>query len=157
MSLSFALHDTAASTATEIYEPIASSNSPSSRESANNEAGMRSKGNTGRQIYGDRRNTTSRVSTRDFSDWLAEQAIRYSEKELAGVTGLSIKGAQNLRAGKSGAKGSTLSTWCLNDPMFAMAYGEYVGIIKPGHAEFMGRLAQAALASQRLQMGGDAE
>lgn len=119
---------------------------------------MRSNGNIGRRLVGDRRNTSSRhISTREWSDWLATWANRYSEKELAEITGLGIKGAQNLRAGKSGGKGNTIATWCQNDPVFGAAYAERVGIIPEGHAEFHARVTQAILASQRMHMGGDAE
>ena len=116
-----------------------------------------SKGNARPTVMGDRRNTSSRVSTRDFSDWIAQQARQYSEKELSDITGLGIKGAQNLRAGKSGCIGSTLATWCMNDQIFAAKYFEYVGLIPIGHAEFVGRFNETVAAAQRLHMGGDAE
>jgi len=142
----------------EHHQPTNLSSSRNSlRESGEGIFMHRSKGNARPTVVGDRRNTSSRVSTREFSDWIAEQARPYSEKELADITGLGIKGAQNLRAGKSGCIGSTLATWCKNDPIFAAAYCEYVGFIPPGHAEFAGRMNQAIQASQRLHMGGDAQ
>lgn len=116
-----------------------------------------SRGNTDRTLRGDRRNQTSRLSTRDFTDWLKGHAQKYTAKELADITGLSVKAAENIRAGLAGASGTTLSTWCMNDKLFAGAYAEYVGLIRPGHAEFVARVSQAVLASQRLHMGGDAE
>jgi len=119
---------------------------------------MQTNGNTGRRVSGGRRLTSSRhVSTKDFTDWVSDQAQRYSEKELADLIGSSVKAAQNIRLGKSGCIGTTLANWCRNDQMFAAAYAEYVGLIHPGQADFVGRVSQAVLASQRAHMGGDAE
>ncbi|MBN9534832.1 MAG: hypothetical protein J0H10_15920 [Alphaproteobacteria bacterium] len=116
-----------------------------------------SNGNTARRIVGDPRHTSSRVSTREFSDWIAEQARKHSEKELANIIGTSIKAAQNIRAGKSGCIGSTLATWCMNDPDFASAFAEYIGLIRPGEAEFAGALTRAFNAYQRRQATEGAE
>lgn len=89
--------------------------------------------------------------------FIRAQARRYSAKEGATLTGMTPKGFQKLQQGENSISFDKLTEWCQNDPMFAAAYAEHVGLIKPGHAEFVGRLGQAALASQRLQMGGDAE
>ena len=84
-----------------------------------------------RKIGGDRRHNSlhnnSLISTREHTDWIAEQARKHSEKELAWITGLSLAAAQNLRNGRSGASGATISNWCRHDPEFRIAYFAYCG------------------------------
>lgn len=92
---------------------------------------FQSNGKTDRRLSSDPRQTNPRVSTNEFTDWLAEQARRYSEKQLANVTGLSLKAVQNLRLGRSGGTGTTIATWCRNDARFRAEYFFYCG----GHLE----------------------
>jgi hypothetical protein len=68
---------------------------------------------------------------------------------LARITGLSIQQVKNLRLGLSGVSGKTLTNWIRNCPEFAGAYAEYVGLVRPGEAEFAGALTQAFQAYQR--------
>jgi hypothetical protein len=159
--MSYDFHSALAESEVAASQSAYSSNAFASsltRESSNREGAMRSNVNTGRRVMGDRRSTSSRhVSTKEFTDWVRQQAQNYTEKQLAEITGLSLKAAANLRAGKSGCIGTTLANWCMNDPVFGAAYAEHVGIIPAGHAEFHARVTQAILASQRMHMGGDAE
>lgn len=141
-----------------LYRSNRSSENPSSSQNHSEGISMEhSYEKNSRRSRGDRRATISRVSTRDLSDWLKGEAQRYSDKELADAIGGSVKTAQNIRAGLSGCLGTTLSTWCMNDKLFAAKYFEYVGLLPPGSAEFTARMNEAIAASQRMQMGGDAE
>lgn len=93
--------------------------------------------------------TSSHDTTDDLVDFVRARAVRYQQKELARLTGLSLKQVQNLRLGLSGVSGKTLTNWCKNCPTFAGEYAEYVGLIRPGEAEFSGALTKAFNAYQR--------
>lgn len=93
--------------------------------------------------------TSGHISTDNLVDFVRERAILYRQKELAGITGLSLKQVQNLRMGISGVSGKTLTNWCRNDPVFAAEYAEYVGIIKPGEAEMSAALSRVINAAVR--------
>lgn len=86
-------------------------------------------------------------------DWLARQASKRSEVEVADATGMSPRAVGNLRQRRNKINFDNFVDWCLNDPHFAAEFAEYVGVIKPGSAEFAATMAKAVNAYQR--MGSD--
>jgi hypothetical protein len=83
--------------------------------------------------------------------FLRSQARRIAAKEGAERTGMSPKGFQKLQQGENTISFDKLIEWCRNDPMFAAAFAEHVGLVLPGEAEFSGALTQAFNAYQRKQ------
>lgn len=86
-------------------------------------------------------------------DWLAEQASKRTEQEVADCTAMSPRAVGNLRQKRNKISFDNFVEWCLNDPHFAADFAEYVGVIKPGSAEFAATMTKAINAYQR--MGGD--
>lgn len=72
-----------------------------------------------------------RVSTAELVDFTKEQAKRRPIKEVARLTGLSLKAVESIRSGEAAASGTTISTWCRNCPQFRTDYFRFVG----GHLE----------------------
>lgn len=107
-----------------------------------------------RTFHGDPRPNIS-AGKRDNSDWLAEQAAKKSEKEIADKTGLTPKAVGNIRQRRNKINFDNFVEWCRNDHHFAAAFAEYVGLIRPGEAEFAGAITHAFNAFQRMK--GDAE
>lgn len=116
---------------------------------------MRSLGNTRRTMGGARRQNSSRLSTAQFTDWIQEQARGYGEKELADITGLSLKAVQNLRLGRSACSGTTLANWCLGDPTFLARYHHFCGGYSETDPEFQQGLALLANSIARRFNKGD--
>ena len=111
-----------------------------------------SQGNTNRNFRQEKEPKTSdHLSTDNLVDFVQAQAIHYRQKELARITGLSLKQVQNLRMGVSGISGKTLTNWIKNCPQFAGAYAEYVGIIRPGEANMSEALTRLANAIARRE------
>jgi hypothetical protein len=118
------------------------------RETAEGIDMQNSLGNAPRSFRGDPRPNIS-IGKRENSDWLADQAARRSEKDIADKTGLTPKAVGNLRQRKNKISFDCLVEWCRNDPDFAAAFAEHVGLIRPGEAEFAGALTRAFNAFQR--------
>lgn len=102
------------------------------------------------------RNSRARESknfdtTDSLVDFVKAQAIRYQQKELAAITGLSLQQVKNLRLGLSGIGGKALTNWNRNCPRFASEYAEYVGIIRPGDAHMSEALTRFANAVVRRE------
>lgn len=93
--------------------------------------------------------TSGNDTTDTLVDFVQAKAILYRQKELARITGLSLKQVQNLRLGISGVSGKTLTNWIRNCPNFAAQYAEYVGLIRPGEAEMSAALTQVINAAVR--------
>lgn len=107
-------------------------------------------GSTPRTFHGDPRpNTSIRDGKNSHGDWLASQASQRSEKEVSDHTGMSPKAVGNLRQRRNKISFDNLVEWCRNDPAFAAAFAEYIGLIRPGEAEFAGALTLAFNAYQR--------
>lgn len=68
-----------------------------------------------------------RVSTAELVDFIKEQALRRTIKEVARLTGLSEQAVKNLRLGEAGASAQTVSTWCRNDHQFRIEYFRWCG------------------------------
>ena len=109
-----------------------------------------SSGNNGQSFHGHESPKTS-VTTDNLVDFMQAQALRRPVKEIQQHTGLSKKQVENIRQGVSGVSGKTLTNWIIADPQFGAAYAEWVGMIRPGEAEFAGALTQAFNAFQRRQ------
>lgn len=101
--------------------------------------------------------TSTHSSTDSLVDFVQARAIRYQQKELARITGLSLKQIQNLRLGRSGVSGKTLTNWAQNDPRFAVEYGIHIGLIKPEDADIAYAMTMMANAVARRQAKDGAE
>jgi len=148
------LHDSAcASTAIETQAFSQSTFSkPSLRESSNREGAMRSNGSNGRSVVRqNRQNNSVRDAKNENQDWLAAQLSRRSVQEVVDSTGMNEKSVQNIRRKKSKISFDNLVDLCRDDPQFAAAFAAYIGLIRPGEAEFAGALTQAFNAYQRKQ------
>jgi len=93
--------------------------------------------------------TLEHVSTDNLVDFTRERANRYTEKELARLTGLSIAQVKNLRLGRSGVSGKTISNWCRNDPAFRAEYFRFCGGHLEGEPEMVAALSRAINAIVR--------
>lgn len=81
--------------------------------------------------------------------FLRTQARRIAAKEGAERTGMSPKGFQKLQQGENTISFDKLIEWCRNDPDFGAAFCEYIGVLRPGEAEFAGALTRTFQAYQR--------
>jgi len=89
--------------------------------------------NSGTNFKG-RRSPKTTVTTDNLVDFTSERARRYTVKDLQRITGLSKKQVENIRQGKSGISGVTLSRWIMGCTVFAGDYAEWTGLIRPGEA-----------------------
>lgn len=122
------------------------------RESSKRGNGMPSLGNRARNDRGEHRpNTSIANGKRLHGDWLADELCKRSEKEVANDTGMTPKAVGNLRQRRNKISFDNFVELCIADPQFAAAFAEYVGLIRPGEAEFAGALTQAFNAYQRKQ------
>lgn len=111
---------------------------------------MRSNGLNGRSLSGqNRKNTSHRDGKQENKDWLAAHISRRSVQEVVDSTGMTDKAVQNMRRGKSKISFDNLVDLCRDDPEFAAAFAEHVGLILPGQAEFAGAITKAFNAYQR--------
>ena len=83
--------------------------------------------------------------------FLRSQARRIAAKEGAERTGMSPKGFQKLQQGENTISFEKLVEWCRNDPDFGAAFCEYIGVLRPGEAEFAAALTRTFQAYQRKQ------
>lgn len=83
--------------------------------------------------------------------FLRSQARRIAAKEGAERTGMSPKGFQKLQQGENTISFDKLIEWCRNDPDFGAAFCEYIGVLRPGEAEFAAALTRTFNAYQRKQ------
>lgn len=84
-----------------------------------------------RRVRGDSRNTTSRSDHCEHGDWLQDQMLRRTRAQIANATGLTPRGAENLRLGESKISFDKLVEMCRNDPLFRAEFFQYCG----GHLE----------------------
>jgi len=113
---------------------------------------MRSNGSNGRSVVRqNRQNNSVRDAKNENQDWLAAQLSRRSVQEVVDSTGMNEKSVQNIRRKKSKISFDNLVDLCRDDPQFAAAFAAYIGLIRPGEAEFAGALTQAFNAYQRKQ------
>jgi hypothetical protein len=98
---------------------------------------------------GVRNRNQARLGTADLSDWLADVLRNKPAKEIADDAGCGIRTAENAKQGRNTLSGKHLANMQMNDPVFAAAWAEYVGLILPGDAEFVGALTRAAQAYMR--------
>ena len=96
-----------------------------------------------RIFRGGRTGNKSRIGTSDLSDWLADALRNKPAKEIADDAGCGIRTAENAKQGRNSLSSKHMANLQMNDPVFAAAYAEFVGIIRPGQAEFAGALTQA--------------
>ena len=99
-----------------------------------------------RSFRGDPRQVSSKTENRD---WLQSQASSRPVQQVSDDSGLSAKAVENLRRGQNKIGFDALVDWCRNDPEFAAAFAEHIGLILPGEAEFAGALTRAFNAYQR--------
>lgn len=103
-----------------------------------------------RRVRGDSRHTSAfSKAKRGNQDWIKDQATKLSLREGAELTGLSERAFENIRLGRNKISFDPFTSWCLNDPDFAAAYAEHIGLIRPGEAEFAGALTRAYNAYER--------
>lgn len=103
-----------------------------------------------RTVCGETDNVTPRESTAELVDFVQAQANSRRAKEVARLTGLSVKAVENMRGGHSGASAQTITTWCRNDAAFRAAYFQHCGGLLEGDPELLRGLTlavQAVLAS----------
>lgn len=117
------------------------------------DTGVSSIGNdTRRNVRGpDARTPSIRDAKHHNRDWLKQQAAQHSAKSGSDLTGLAPKAFQNIREGQNKISFDNLVEWCRNDPSFAAAFAEHVGLILPGEAEFAGAITHAVNAYMRRQ------
>lgn len=125
---------------------------PSEHHESEGKTHMSANGLNDRSISGHRRqNTSIRDVKSENQDWLAAQVARRSVQDVVDATGMTDKGVQNIRQRKAKISFDNLVELCRNDPGFAAAFAEHVGLILPGEAEFAGALTNAFNAFQRRQ------
>lgn len=123
---------------------------PSLRESSNRERAMHTNGSNGRRVVGqNRQNNSIRDAKNDNQDWLAAQLSQRSVAAVVNSTGMNEKSVQNIRRKKSKISFDNLVDLCRDDPDFAAAFAEHIGLILPGDAEFTGAFTKAVAAYQR--------
>lgn len=109
-----------------------------------------SNGSYPRSLGGRRPHNSSVASVKLANgDWLAAQVSKRSVIEVVNATGMTEKAVQNIRQRRSKISFDNLVDLCRDDPEFAAAFAEYVGLILPGQAEFAGALTRAFNAYQR--------
>ncbi len=104
---------------------------------------------TPRKSRGGRNSNKARLGTADLSDWLADALRNKPAKEIADDAGCGIRTAENAKQGRNALSAKHLANMQMNDPVFAAAWAEYVGLILPGDAEFVGAMTRAAHAYMR--------
>jgi hypothetical protein len=110
-----------------------------------------SRGKNGPSVHGEIENNTSRASTAELVDFLQAQVRKRRAKEVAQLTGLSIKAIENMRMGLSGASSQTITTWCRTDPAFRAAYFAFCGGMLEGDPEMLNGLTMAVQSFLRQQ------
>lgn len=104
-----------------------------------------------RTFNGDPRpNTSIANGKRSHGDWLVEQLVQRSEKEVADQTGMTPKAVGNIRQRRNKISYDNFVELCCADADFAASFAEYVGLIRPGEAEFAGAITKAFNAYQRV-------
>ncbi len=96
-----------------------------------------------------RKNTSHRDGKVENGDWLAAEISRRPISQVVASTGMTDKAVQNIRRRKSKISFDHLVDLCRDDPAFAAAFAEHIGLIRPGEAEFAGALTQAFNAYQK--------
>lgn len=96
-----------------------------------------------------RRRDTSR--SQEYHDWILEKARAVPAKKGAELTGLTPRGFQDIRAGKSKPSSEALTKWCRNDAGMAVAYAIHIGVILPGDAEAVEAMMRGVHAFMRRQ------
>lgn len=99
---------------------------------------------TSRRVRGDSRNSSSNRSEQNENlDWLQDQALKRTRAQIANATGLTPRGAENIRLGDSKISFDALVEWCRNDPLFRAEFFKHCG----GHLEtspiFYAHMSQA--------------
>jgi hypothetical protein len=113
---------------------------------------MRTNGSNSRTfIPENRKNTSHRDGKIENGDWLSAQVSQRSVAEVVASTGMTDKAVQNIRRRKSKISFDNLVDLCRDDPAFAAAFAEHIGLILPGQAEFTGALTNAFNAYGRMQ------
>lgn len=79
--------------------------------------------------------TPHRDGKAENQNWLAAQISQRSVAEVVESTGMSEKAVQNIRRGKSKINFDNLTDLCRDDPAFAAAFAEHIGLLRPGEAE----------------------
>lgn len=88
-----------------------------------------------RKISGRTSATSSRPTSPELTDWLADQLRSLSIKEIARLAECNERTAENAKLGKSAFNMASLTAICRNHPGFGAKYGAYIGLINPGEAE----------------------
>jgi hypothetical protein len=111
---------------------------------------MRANGLNGRSLVPEKRkNTSHRDGKIENGDWLAAQIANRSVADVVASTGMTEKAVQNIRRRKSKISFDNLVDLCRDDPAFAAAFADHIGLLRPGEAEFAGALTQAFNAYAR--------
>jgi hypothetical protein len=108
-------------------------------------------GQNGRSHSGQNRKYSSSIrdAKHDNGDWLAAQVARRSVQNVVDSTGMTDKAVQNIRQRRAKISFDNLVELCRNDPDFAAAFAEHVGLILPGEAELAGAITNAFNVWQR--------
>lgn len=92
-------------------------------------------GTFGRKISGRNSATSSRPTSPELTDWLADQLRPLSIKEIARLAECNERTAENAKLGKSAFNMASLTAICRNHPGIGARYGVFIGLIRPGEAE----------------------
>lgn len=135
-----------------LSEGHAALNPSLSRETLGVGIDVVSNGLTDRTVSGHRRKQTPRRDGKDENrDWLAGQFAQRTDKDVIASTAMTGKAVQNIRQRRSKISFDNLVDLCRNDPDFAAAFGEHIGLLRPGEAEIAGALTQAFNAYMRTR------
>lgn len=110
---------------------------------------QRSNGNTDRRVIAGRKNTSIRDVKQENQDWLGAQLSRRPVQQVVDSTGMTEKAVQNVRRRKSKLSFDNLVELCRDDPDFAAAFAEHIGLLRPGEAETASAVTRLVNAYQR--------
>jgi hypothetical protein len=105
---------------------------------------------TPRIFRGVRNGNKARLGTADLTDWLADQLRNKPAKEIADDAGCGVRTAENAKQGRHTLSAKHLANLQMNDPVFAAAWAEYVGLLRPGEAETAAAYTRFANAAVRV-------
>lgn len=104
-----------------------------------------------RRMRGQSPATSSRPTTPEMIDWLADSLRQYSTKEVALLAECSERTAENAKLGRSAFNAASLTALFRNSPELGAAYGEYIGLLRPGEAEMAAAWTRFANAAVRVR------
>lgn len=115
---------------------------------------MHSNGTFARKSRGNNSANSSRPTSPELTDWLADKLRGLSTKEIALLAECSERAAENAKRGLCAFNMASLTAICRNHPDIGAAYGVYIGLLLPGQAETAAAYTRFANAVAR---GGASE